>query len=553
MTYVDSILEEVELMTPKTGFNVCIFDDFGDVGEKLTVIGHFDSREEADDLVAEYDDDVTLYIYGSEKSEEKQLDVSQQKPHNIPAYIKKAKRDYEKGIHSDNDEYEDLNYHAHEEFVEQEHPRGQPDNAGQFVAKDEQTGDKPTQSETTRDRTFNRKIEKHEMYIERFDERIEEAEKELAKEQETGHTLKGIQLEMKINRMGKNRKDHQQSLDNAKEEIEKWSKLDLFEISDIGTNTHKVGSKGFKNGVTQATIGDWQLEFRGDRMDFLKERESGAGISEKQWDERFKGKTMIHSNITKNMDESIVELQDEIMYLWNDVLSDKQREGVDVLKIYYTANPKWKIRHGKKERTLGTHGGRKVMEYGEPNAEKDIMMSPSVLTINLTSTDTPDSVLNTMIHEVNHSMYDKNLKDDHEKINKFTEKVLAMGKEGAVTEYAGSYFDDLEDVKKEYEGKWEEEKDRLMNHHNYGQAEHQTDEEYKTWLDQNILNDVTRRKKSAEDDIRKNIAKVERLIANETHSEYFGMIGSPTSDDYHTSDTVKLKEVGELIKEHLYD
>jgi len=110
MTYVDSILEEVELMTPKTGFNVCIFDDFGDVGEKLTVIGHFDSREEADDLVAEYDDDITLYIYGSEKAEEKQLDISQQKPHNIPAYIKKAEDDYDKGIHSDNEEYEKLNY-----------------------------------------------------------------------------------------------------------------------------------------------------------------------------------------------------------------------------------------------------------------------------------------------------------------------------------------------------------------------------------------------------------------------------------------------------------
>jgi hypothetical protein len=259
---------------------------------------------------------------------------------------------------------------------------------------------------------------------------------------------------------------------------------------------------------------------------------------------------MIHSNVTKNMDESIVELQDEIMYLWNDVLSDKQREGVDVLKIYYTANPKWKIRHGKKERTLGTHGGRKIMDDGRGGK---MMMSPSVLTINLTGTDTPDSVLNTMIHEVNHSMYDKNLKDDHEKINKFTETILARGREGAITEYAATYFDDLEEVKKKNEGKWEEEKDRLINHHNYGQAEHQTDAEYKTWLNQNILQDVTRRKKSAEEDIRKNIAKVERLIANETHSEYFGMVGSPTSNDYHTSDTVKLKEVGKLIKEHLYD
>jgi tRNA nucleotidyltransferase (CCA-adding enzyme) len=144
MTYVDSIFEEVERMTPKTGYNVCMFDDFGDVGEKLTLIGHFKSKEEADDLVAEYDDDITLYIYGEDVAEEKQLDLSQRKGHNIDRYIDKAEREYLKGENPDNDEFEKLNsqsYKEGESFKEEDHPRGQPDNAGQFATKD---GDQST-------------------------------------------------------------------------------------------------------------------------------------------------------------------------------------------------------------------------------------------------------------------------------------------------------------------------------------------------------------------------------------------------------------------------
>jgi len=409
-------------------------------------------------------------------------------------------------------------------------PAGQPD-GGQWVGD----GD-TTQSKTTRGRTFDREISNHERRINNLKERIPilQAKVDDPNYDEENNEAKGIIIN-RIERMKKNIIKYtelkESSIKMAKDMKEKWSKLDLFEISDIGANTHSVGSKGFKNGVTQNTIGDWKIEFRGDRMDFLSEKDTGRGISPEAWDERFKEKTMINSNITKTMDEDIVELQDEIMYLWNDVLSDKQREGVDVLKIYYTANPKWKIRHGNKERTLGTHGGRKITDDGRGGK---MMMSPSILTINLTGTDTPDSVLNTIIHEVNHSMWDKNLKDDHEKINKFTDKILALGKDGSVTNYAGSYFDDLDTVHTDY-------KEQITQlEKTFKDAEGQ-DPNKQYFLD-----------KYAED-YKENIKTAQRLIANETHSEYFGMIGSPTSNDYHTSDTVKLKEIGKLIKEGLYD
>lgn len=68
MTYVDEILKEVAKVTPESGYNVCIFDDFEDVGDKLTVVGNFVTYEEAQNFVDEnYDeDDITIYIYGSE-------------------------------------------------------------------------------------------------------------------------------------------------------------------------------------------------------------------------------------------------------------------------------------------------------------------------------------------------------------------------------------------------------------------------------------------------------------------------------------------------------
>jgi len=46
-SYLDICLKEREVMTPKTGFNVCEFDDFAPFGEKLTLYGHYDTYQEA--------------------------------------------------------------------------------------------------------------------------------------------------------------------------------------------------------------------------------------------------------------------------------------------------------------------------------------------------------------------------------------------------------------------------------------------------------------------------------------------------------------------------
>ncbi len=200
---------------------------------------------------------------------------------------------------------------------------------------------------------------------------------------------------------------------------------------------------------------------------------------------------------------------------------------------------------------MGTHGGRSALDASE--GEERILISPSVLTINLAYNDKRNDVLNTVSHELAHARWATEVYKNKEKMTKFTDKIVKMGKEGALTEYAGSYFDDLETAKEEAKKKWEDEKDRLINHHNYGKAEHQTEKEYKDWLNQNILEDVVNRKKQAEKDNSENIKKAEQLIANETHSEYFGMVSSPTEGSYHKVDTEKLKVMSNMIKEGLYD
>lgn len=347
--------------------------------------------------------------------------------------------------------------------------------------------------------------------------------------------------------MEDNIKTYKQGIEKAKNDKTLFDNMGLFEMSDMGKNTHEIGNKGFKNGVSNSVLGkDWQIEFRGDKTDLLKQRGSGRGISPESWDERFKGRTLINSNVTKNDSEEIKELQNEVMFVWNDILTDKQREGIDILKIYHSKSPKMRIRNGTAERTLGTHAGRKIFN----SSHESIMMSPSVVTININESDKPNAVLNIMIHEVSHNIWNRQIKNNHEKINTFTEKIIAMGKSGAITNYAGSYFNDLEKVKKENEGKWEEEVEREKN--TYGKNDVQTEEEFQNWKNEQILNRLTNRYKTANDYIRENIAKVERLIANETHSEYFGMVSSPTDSEYHTADTVKLQEMGKLIKE-LYE
>ena len=65
-TYFDYILEEIESITPEKGYVICEFDDYGKMGEKLTVIKYVDSEEEAKKIL-ESNPDKELVYYGEEE------------------------------------------------------------------------------------------------------------------------------------------------------------------------------------------------------------------------------------------------------------------------------------------------------------------------------------------------------------------------------------------------------------------------------------------------------------------------------------------------------
>ncbi len=317
----------------------------------------------------------------------------------------------------------------------------------------------------------------------------------------------------------------EQKLEYAKSKRTEIDSLDLFELN-TGESTHPIGSKGFRNGVTKNAIKGWKLEFRSGTMDYLSDAKDGGGIKPEEWENKVKGKTLIYSNISKNMDEETKALEKEIMHVWNNVISDKDRSTVDVLRITFSEEPRTKIKRGEKIRTLGTHGEKKVM-YG-------IMMSPSVLTVHVASGDEPNDVLNTVVHELAHAKWATEVATNKEKMNKFVDKIINKGREESLTEYSQSYFDDLDDLNGTHEKnlKWIEK--------NFGDSELQKGPK------EHAIN-------KAIEDHKENVEKTKQLIANETHSEYFAMVGSPTDRSYHTVDKVKLKEMSNMIKEGLYD
>jgi len=140
--YLDEALDEVKRATPTTGVNVCIYDDFEDVGDKLETIGNFDTVEEAQDFIDNYEGEAELVMYEAEIYEAEEEGTSDgakkgwqtrqhggktklntrlpsytpQKNHSISNYISMAEDDYEKGTTRDNDEYEKINYHSNSKF-----------------------------------------------------------------------------------------------------------------------------------------------------------------------------------------------------------------------------------------------------------------------------------------------------------------------------------------------------------------------------------------------------------------------------------------------------
>ena len=64
----DDMLDEIDEMTPETGFNVCLFDDYSPEGEMLTLVGNYDTIENANYIKKECEKQgQEAYIYPSKE------------------------------------------------------------------------------------------------------------------------------------------------------------------------------------------------------------------------------------------------------------------------------------------------------------------------------------------------------------------------------------------------------------------------------------------------------------------------------------------------------
>ena len=78
--FISSALQEVEEVTPESGFNVCVYDSWERLGEKLTITAWFPTREEAEAYANEQrQNGSVMYIYGAkpEKQDENKIQKAQ--------------------------------------------------------------------------------------------------------------------------------------------------------------------------------------------------------------------------------------------------------------------------------------------------------------------------------------------------------------------------------------------------------------------------------------------------------------------------------------------
>lgn len=66
-SYLELILKEQLKATPKKGYNVCTYDDYAKVGERLTVVNHTKTIGEAQEVAKNLEGE-KVYIYGEESN-----------------------------------------------------------------------------------------------------------------------------------------------------------------------------------------------------------------------------------------------------------------------------------------------------------------------------------------------------------------------------------------------------------------------------------------------------------------------------------------------------
>lgn len=278
---------------------------------------------------------------------------------------------------------------------------------------------------------------------------------------------------------------------------------DIVELK-LKQNTHEMGIKGFKNAISDKDMKKaFDIKKVNQRTFITKERGIGHDklVSLKDWLKFTGNKTMVNSSINERAPESIQRLNTQVQFIWNNVFSDEEREGLDILRIRWSEQ----VKRGY-SRTMGDMGGRGFIDRDD--GERSIIM-PSELTMYLHPEDDINDVANTIMHELAHNRLNVMEKDNPENFQKYVDHIIGDGREKALTPYVEQKWDELEEIMaKDYD-----------------------------------------RPKAKENDIK----KAQHSVASETHSEYFGMINAPSFREYHSIDKDKLEAISKKLKEYFYD
>lgn len=83
LDFFAAAMQEKEEVTPESGFNVCVYDSWEKPGENLTIVGWFETREEAEAYANEQRANGSImYVYAAKESTDKNYTATNNKSNN---------------------------------------------------------------------------------------------------------------------------------------------------------------------------------------------------------------------------------------------------------------------------------------------------------------------------------------------------------------------------------------------------------------------------------------------------------------------------------------
>jgi len=449
---------------------------------------------------------------------------------------------------------------SEEEFKEEEHPR---EDDGKFTDKD--GGGSTALSHTNVRKLFDTyyredvkvDLEKQVEDVEDVKKDLEELIKVFEKMRKGGNTRKfpatikfkgqparryqsfDEYADFHINAKRKAIDREMEALKDIKDIILTFNEKPYVELGNK-PDTHKIGIGGFKNSVKAPK----NLLFKDDWGRKYGDPIVQGGITKEEW-----GGTYIDSSLNKRSSKLSKRNYEVIKEAWNQ-LSDEDRKLVDILKFRYSNTAK---------KNMGLHSDR--LEVKMDGVMK--IIQPRTVEITLSdSLTTPTSAINTLMHEVAHAKWSVVEGKYPERCKKFSDairklqsqeyarilketgsKKIALAR-SSPTPYVSTYINDA----KEAEDGRKEQMEEIKSNREHDKLKEKYDE-----MDEagkKSFNDFTENRiKGTNERIDREVKNDDLLYGNESHSEFFATLNSPTTNYGHRIKRKMMEEVAKLYKE----